>query len=128
MVSLMSIINFKEKDNKNLIEVRKLLEAYVTTTAIGRALKDNIKELSEIINRMEENINNYDIFSDYDYHFHIRLAKASNNPIFYELIKGISELLKKEIKEFSIFKRDRKKAQRLHKAPLEVLVVKDKGQ
>ena len=122
---LMEDITLDEKDNKNLIEVRRVLETYAATIAIDRASKTDIEELSQIIKNMEKNINNSDIFSDYDYFFHIKISQATNNPILFNLLKSIRRIMREEIKELAKFEKDRKEALRLHKEVLEGLIKKD---
>lgn len=122
---IMDAITLDEKDNKNLIEVRRVLETYAAIIAINRASKTDIEELSQIIESMEKNIDNHDIFSNYDYFFHIKISQATNNSILFNLLKSIRIIMREEIKELAKFEKNRKEVLKLHKKILEGLIKKD---
>lgn len=122
---LIDAIILTEEDNKNIIEVRRILETHSAVMATSRASETDIKELLEIIKYMERNINNYDIFSDYDYFLHIRIAQATYNPFLYKLISSIRKILKKEIKELAKVEVNRKNVFKIHKEIVEGIKKRD---
>ena len=122
---LMGIITFSEEDNKNIIEVRRILEVNSIPLICKSISSKNIEEIYTIIENMEKNINDYDLFSDYDYFFHLKLAQTTNNPVLFGLLTSIRKILREEIKELAKFENNRKNTLKLHKLIIEAIEKKE---
>jgi GntR family transcriptional regulator, transcriptional repressor for pyruvate dehydrogenase complex len=112
-------IILNENDNKKLVELRRILETNAAVIAIKNATENDIKELFEIVRDMEKNIDDCDVFSEYDYFLHVKIAQATYNPYLFKLITSIRDILKEEIKRLAKVEVNRKKVFKIHKEIVE---------
>lgn len=77
------------KDVRDLIETRLLLESQTAFWAAQRGTKLNLQEIEGAIKGMEESIHDPESYLRADLQFHISVAQASQNSIFYQLVSMI---------------------------------------
>lgn len=91
-LGLMMSINQSE-GSFDLVEVREVLEPEIAAKAAERATPEEIAALREIVQIMDENIDNGEVFVKQDLLFHLTLAQATHNLLFPKLIEPIVDLL-----------------------------------
>lgn len=75
-----------------LMEVRKAVEPAAAALAAERITKEELAELADIMQRMDEAYAETGQFpSADDSLFHLRVAQATHNAVFYEVMKVIAE-------------------------------------
>lgn len=72
-----------------LIEVRNLLEAESAVLAAQNATPEDIDSLSSLCDEMEKHLGNVEEYAEYGTEYHIAIAKASKNDIFYQIFESI---------------------------------------
>lgn len=77
----------------DLVEVREVLEPEIAAKAAQRATPEEVATLRSIVEIMDENINNEEVFVQQDLVFHLTLAQATHNLLFPKLIEPIVDLL-----------------------------------
>lgn len=84
-----------EKTKSDVQETRALLEAELAYSAAQRGTDDDSKQLLDMLTTFKELTDQGDIngFVRTDYEFHLRIAKASQNKILFELFKTIRNLM-----------------------------------
>ena len=85
----------------DIIECREALECKSVKLATERAEKSHIKQLKNVVRKMEQYTTDYEKFLNADMDFHKTIAEAANNPVIYEMTKL---LLDKVIAHHSQFK------------------------
>jgi len=80
---------------KQIQEARVILEEAIVTLATERANKKELKEISYHLECMKEHGNDMDLAVRDDIAFHMAIAKASHNSIFFELEQHIRQIMTK---------------------------------
>jgi GntR family transcriptional repressor for pyruvate dehydrogenase complex len=75
-----------------LTEFRAVIETWAVGMAALRADESQIQELKNIVNSMRERAKQKNTFYDLDARFHILIAKASNNIIYFHVAQTIYNL------------------------------------
>lgn len=90
---------FLKNDNilNNLLEIRVVLEPACAAIAANSATKENLKELSRLIDIMQNNEIYDDDYLDADLQFHIVIAKATRNIIYQSIITAYTPILRELI-------------------------------
>ena len=94
----------------DLMEVREILECNAVRLAAQRADTDEIDRIQTIYSKMKETQNDLSRFIEYDFQFHIALARSTRNQLILEMMKGIVEKVHKEYDKFrpnELFQRDK---------------------
>ncbi|MFD1606976.1 FadR/GntR family transcriptional regulator [Oceanobacillus luteolus] len=90
--SLERVLNISESGLEDIIEVREELELIIVQKAIEKATEKNIYVLKQCYKNMEEKRNSISEFVEEDANFHIELAKATQNDVFYVLLNSVHDL------------------------------------
>jgi GntR family transcriptional repressor for pyruvate dehydrogenase complex len=86
----------------DLMEVREILECSSVRLAARRADLEDIERIQNACSKMEKNVDSLDRFIQYDFEFHVALARASGNQLILELMKHIVEKAHNEYDKFRI--------------------------
>jgi len=84
----------------NIIKVRLLLEPFVAAEAALNADKKDIKELEELLIESAEHLDDPVFMQANRGKFHIRLARASGNPVLEMFMSSLIELLREYFFDF----------------------------
>lgn len=74
-------------------EVRVSLEKEIVKLATQRRTKDDLIEIKKALDEINATNGSFEENSEVDLKFHLAIAKASHNSIFYDLYKSISEYI-----------------------------------
>ncbi|MFM9282175.1 FadR/GntR family transcriptional regulator [Paenibacillus jiagnxiensis] len=86
------IMRMSEKEFLDMMEFRKTLEFRSIELAAQNATDEDYEQLERILDEMINNRGNYKKYTEADFEFHLAIAKASKNEVFYKVTKGIKEL------------------------------------
>jgi GntR family transcriptional repressor for pyruvate dehydrogenase complex len=86
------IMRLSEKEFLDMMEFRQTVEFKSVELAAQYATDEDYINLENILNVMINNRNNYKKYTEADFDFHLAIAKASKNDVFYKVTKGIKEL------------------------------------
>lgn len=86
-----------DKILKDLLEIRVVLEPACAGIAANTATKDDLKELTRLIEVMESDDIDDDAYYDADLQFHIVVVKASGNQIYQSIITAYTPILRELI-------------------------------
>jgi GntR family transcriptional repressor for pyruvate dehydrogenase complex len=84
----------------DLIEIREILEFNAVKLAARRADANHIRRIKENLAKMKEAVRNVQEFSEYDFDFHISIARATGNEMIYEMMTWIVQKVHKEYEKF----------------------------
>jgi GntR family transcriptional repressor for pyruvate dehydrogenase complex len=85
---------FLDKDNiLEILEFRVTIEMASAGLAAERADEEDIQRMKAALDVMNENIENYTQYSIADYQFHLNIARASKNKIFYRVMMKLKDIL-----------------------------------
>jgi len=90
-------VMLSERELHHVIEVRYALEGQTAALAAGRATKEQIDNLNQILSKLDENLKSPDLAAEYDLAFHLNIAEASNNPLLLNLISSVRDLVRSYI-------------------------------
>jgi len=74
------------KDVNDLVETRLMLESQTAYAAAERANEENLKEITEALRGMRKSVGQPEQFLEFDLHFHLAIARATQNRILYNLL------------------------------------------
>jgi GntR family transcriptional repressor for pyruvate dehydrogenase complex len=94
---LWAIASGSEADVRELVEARILIEVELAGLAAERAKPANLKELAELLGRMEKAKKNPQEFVQADVNFHLVIARAASNSILMNALHLIRNLLQQWI-------------------------------
>lgn len=80
-----------------LLEVRKGLEVQAAVLAAARREEKELSALSGVVERMRQNLLDFEAYTRLDVEFHLRIAAASHNTMLVYLIESIREALRNSI-------------------------------
>ncbi len=83
----------EENVEKELIEIRKMIEISSARFAAWRASQEDLEELNKWVTMLEENPGDVEISRKADRGFHYALAKATKNDLVYKILNSISEVI-----------------------------------
>ena len=90
-------VTLNRQDAQDLIEARRLVEAYLAGRAARRISEEGLAELRAHWERMVQTANEPDAFIKADADFHISLARESGNRVLLRVFITIRELLEQFI-------------------------------
>ena len=96
--SLMIDYNFEESGMREILEFRKIFEAESAYLAAQNATTDDIKDLKQIMIKMEGCDGNPSALSYNDVAFHYMIAKCTHNKLLISIMKLISDTYYKGIR------------------------------
>jgi GntR family transcriptional repressor for pyruvate dehydrogenase complex len=117
---------------RDLIEARKYIEAGAASLAASRRTEADMKALTDIVRRMEEALGNEGASEEADMAFHLRIAAASGNALFHDMLQSLTDRLQEHMKGSRQlwFYAERASAEALlaeHRGILEAIRSKDEG-
>ncbi len=93
---LSHLLILKKPDILYLMEARKIVEYGTVRLAAQRASQEDLKELYQLIQRMQSELDEPENFIKDDLDFHLKLAEASKNPILPTFLNSIRNLFLQE--------------------------------
>jgi len=93
----------------DLIEIREILECNAAKLAARRADANHIRRIKKNLAKMKEAVRDVQEFSEYDFDFHISIARSTGNEMIHEMLTWIVEKVHKEYEKFrpkALFKLD----------------------
>ena len=84
----------------DLIEIREILECNAVKLAARRADANHIRRIKENLAKMKEAVQDIQEFSEYDFDFHISIARATGNEVVHEMMTWIVQKVHKEYEKF----------------------------
>lgn len=96
--SLMIDYSFEESDIREILEFRKIFEAESAYLAAQNATTDDIRELKQIMIKMENCDGNPSALSYNDVAFHYMIARCTHNRLLISVMKLISDTYYKGIR------------------------------
>jgi len=84
-------VKSSEVSARNLIEVRELLEVKIAELAAERATPENLAKMEQALEQMEKNVESVEGYISADLNFHMALAEATQNDVFFALIGSLVE-------------------------------------
>lgn len=97
----LSKIKISEKEYLDMKEFRETIDFKCIELAAQRATEQDLCEIEAALNKMLENRNNYKKFTEADYEFHLSIAKASKNKMFYQLMKQNMQVYSHHLEELN---------------------------
>lgn len=95
-------IVFLDKDNVlEILEFRITIEMGCAGLAAERADEEDIQRIQSTLSIMSESLNNYTRYSVADYQFHLNIARASKNKIFYRVMIKLKDILYSHFEEMN---------------------------
>jgi GntR family transcriptional regulator, transcriptional repressor for pyruvate dehydrogenase complex len=88
----------KKADVKNLLEVRRILEVGAVEAAALRWTEDQLVEIKVALDQMKQ-ANDEELGEEADFHFHMAIAKASQNELLISLMNNVSEMMVTTMRE-----------------------------
>jgi GntR family transcriptional regulator, transcriptional repressor for pyruvate dehydrogenase complex len=88
----------KKADVKNLLEVRRILEVGAVEAAALRWTEDQLVEIKVSLDQMKQ-ANDEELGEEADFHFHMAIAKASQNELLISLMNNVSEMMVTTMRE-----------------------------
>jgi DNA-binding FadR family transcriptional regulator len=73
----------------DLVEFRAIIEPEIARLAALKARKDDIEELSKILERMRESIGDVEVFNRIDLEYHLQISKLTENLFFTTIMKEL---------------------------------------
>lgn len=95
------MMNITEKEYLDMKEFRETIEFKCIELAAQRATKQDLQEIEAALNKMYATINDYKKYSLADYEFHLAVAKASKNELFYQLMKQNKQVYYRHLEELN---------------------------
>jgi len=90
-----NLLILKRPDILYLMEARRIVECGTVKLAAQRSSQEEIKELYQLTQRMQFELDDPDNFIKDDLDFHLKLAEASKNPILPTFLNSIYSPLRK---------------------------------
>ena len=88
----------EEESPFEMIEVRMIIEPEIVAMAVKNAVEEDIKEIEKLLNIMKSEVESSGRYSvDSDARFHLRVAQASGNAVFFNIMKYIMGLLRERM-------------------------------
>ncbi|BDV43205.1 GntR family transcriptional regulator [Geotalea uraniireducens] len=91
---LSELIRVERERALDVIEVRKGMEAWTAFYAAQRALPEDIRKLAAIVDGMAQNLTGLKSSEDLDANFHIVVARATHNVVWFHLMQTIFDAMK----------------------------------
>jgi GntR family transcriptional repressor for pyruvate dehydrogenase complex len=79
---------------RDVIDARASMEISMARWAAERATDDEIKDIADLLQRLEENEGDAIKYVQYDLAFHMAIAKASHNELFLSILTMLQHILR----------------------------------
>lgn len=77
----------------DVVEVRKGMESWTAWYAATRALPEDVRKIQAVVQGMEENLSGLKGSEDLDAHFHILIARATHNVVWFHMMQSIFDAM-----------------------------------
>jgi GntR family transcriptional repressor for pyruvate dehydrogenase complex len=74
------------KSVNDLVETRLMLESQTAYCAADRATEENLQEIEEALEGMQRSLERSEEYLEHDLHFHLAIARATQNTILFNLL------------------------------------------
>lgn len=108
----------KREANKNLIELREILEPEIAATAASRSTPENVAAMREAVDTMEQSMDDISTYIEADLDFHLALADSIQNPLILMLLDLLIVQLREQRFRSASIEGALKRGQPHHKAIL----------
>lgn len=127
MKPLLSMLTLKDINIMEVSDARYAIESRTTYLCTNNSSDDELKDLEEILKKMEKELIKKDLknYSKLDFEFHLKIAQYSKNSILYEIFKTLQVLLQTWIKMSNEKPEDYDKSYHYHKLILEKMQMRD---
>ena len=88
---LRPVMNLSKEEFHDMMVFRQTVEFKCMELAVIHATTEDILSLEHALNRMLVNKNDYKKYSEADFDFHLAIAKASQNKVFYNVMLSIKD-------------------------------------
>jgi len=88
---LRPVMNLSKEEFHDMMIFRQTMEFKCMELAVIHATPEDILSLEQALNRMLVNKNDYKKYSEADFDFHLAIAKASQNKVFYNVMLSIKD-------------------------------------
>ncbi len=92
LVPVQTIIDLPDRDVRDIMHVRRILEAESVQLAARHATERQLARLEELLDGMAASLKNPRDYLEMDLEFHVVVAKASSNPVLAQLINLIRDI------------------------------------
>ena len=92
LVPVQTIIDLPDRDVRDIMHVRRILEAESVQLAAQYATERQLARLEELLDGMAASLENPRDYLEMDLEFHVVVAKASSNPVLAQLINLIRDI------------------------------------
>ncbi|MCY7843758.1 HTH-type transcriptional regulator LutR [Bacillus licheniformis] len=95
------IMHLSEKEFLDMMVFRQTIEYKCLDLAVVNAADEDFETMEEALNNMFRFRDDYKKYSEADFNFHLAIAKASNNKVFYSVIHSIRDLYYQYLEELN---------------------------
>ncbi|WP_439259169.1 FadR/GntR family transcriptional regulator [Lonepinella sp. BR2930] len=95
------IMNLSKDEFQDMQVFREVVDFKCIELAATYATDDDIKELEDALNNMFLHKNDYKKYTEADFSFHLAIAKASKNKVFYHIVYSIRDTYKYYLEELN---------------------------
>jgi GntR family transcriptional regulator, transcriptional repressor for pyruvate dehydrogenase complex len=92
LLPVQTIIELPDKDVRNIMHVRRVLEAESARLAAQNATEEELEHLSKLLDGMAASLEKPRDYLDLDLEFHVVLAEAAGNPVLAQLTGLIRDI------------------------------------
>ena len=85
------VMNLSKEEFHDMMVFRQTVEFKCMELAVIHATTEDVLALEQALNRMLVNKNDYKKYSEADFDFHLAIAKASQNKVFYNVMLSIKD-------------------------------------
>lgn len=85
------IMHLSEEEFLDMMEFRQTIEYKCLDLAVKNATKEDLEEIEKTLSDMFRNRDDYKKYSELDFNFHLAIAKASKNKVFYRVMHSIRD-------------------------------------
>lgn len=95
------VMNLSEKDFLDMMVFRQTIEYKCLDLAVENGTDEDFESMEEALNQMFRYRNDYKKYSEADFDFHLAIAKASKNTVFFNVIHSIRDLYYQYLEELN---------------------------
>ena len=92
LIPVQTIIELPDRDVRDIMHVRRILEAESARLAARHATERQLGRLEELLDGMAASLENPRDYLEMDLEFHVVVAKAASNPVLAQLINLIRDI------------------------------------
>ena len=89
------VIGKEKKEQQEVFQFRKLLEPQIAGLAAENATKNDVVQLSKILENQKNSGDDLESVRKYDQEFHLLLARATGNSILVKIVELLTEIIDK---------------------------------